>query len=74
MWFLPDSFSERPSRCLCQEGDPGRMAVAASIRYLVAPPSAYRSAVWSLRPVSLDEDGGLLMLLPPQLLSCCDLH
>lgn len=46
------------------EGGPGRTAITAASRsYLVAPPHARRSEVWSLGLVSLDVDVGLTALL-----------
>lgn len=60
-----DTYSEMYSRGVCQEGGPGRMAItAASVSYLLAPPHAHRSEVWSLGLVSLDVDVRLRALLP----------
>lgn len=48
---------------------------AASVSYLVAPPHALRSEVWSLGLVSLDvDDPELQRFLLFQLLSNCYVH
>lgn len=43
---------------------------AASVSYLVAPPHAHRSEVWSLGLVSLDVDDRLLIFPAAEQLLC----